>query len=443
MSAAERLAAVTDAAPVPALEVVGPVAPNLPAAFWQARVELARIHQAAQAATCSPDAVLGACLARVAALTPPSIQLPAIVGTPGTLDLAVAIIGRSGTGKSTSARTAASLVPIHDEDVAEVVLGSGEGLIESYLGEVTEPDEDGKPRKVRRQVRRAVLATLDEGQALADLGSRKGSTLMPTIRSAWTGDRLGQANASEDRRRNLSPRAYRFALIAGFQTEHAVALLDDAAGGTPQRFLFLPAEDPTMPDEAPAWPSPVAYTPPTHQAGPMDTDADVAREIRGRHLARVRGEVTTDPLDAHRDLSRLKVSGLLALLADRLTITADDWTLAGQVLDASDLVRASILWTARHRDHQAEQVATERAARRAAALDDSAEQRALDGMAKAIARHVHRDACPDGCKRRCATQATKSAHRKLATFDDALALAAEAGWVRLHADAITPGEVQP
>lgn len=446
MSAADPLAAAMpmgEREHAETAEVVTQLAPNLSVSFWQTRPELERLRQAAHAATCSPDAVLGACLARVAALTPPSVQLPAIIGTPATLDIAVAVIGRSGTGKSSSVRCAAELVPIDASDVAEVVLGSGEGLIESYIGEVTETDEDGKRRKVRRQVRRAVLATLDEGQALADLGSRKGSTLMPTIRSAWTGDRLGQANASEDRRRDLSPRSYRFALIAGFQTEHAAALLDDAAGGTPQRFVFLPAEDPTMPDDRPDWPGPLDYRPPTHQAGPMKVDPEVDSEIRERLLARVRGQVTIDPLDSHRDLSRLKVAGLLAVLSGRLSIVAEDWALAGEVLDVSDRVRSAIAWTARRRDRAAETAATARATRRAAALDDNAEKRGLYGMARAIARHVHRGTCPAACDRRCVTQATKSAHRKVATIEDALSLAATEGWIQVEGKTFLPGESHP
>lgn len=416
--------------------------PNLPPEFWDARPALSSIRQAAHARTVSPDAVLGVVLARLAAMTPPSLRLPAIVGTEGTLDVAVALIGRSGSGKSSASRVATELVPITDDNVATVPLGSGEGIVEAYMGEVIEVDDAGKNKKVKRQVRRAVLAMLDEGQALAELGNRKGSTLLPTIRSAWSGDRLGQANASEDRRRHLAPGEYRFALVAGFQLEHAVHLIDDAAGGTPQRFAWFAAHDPTIPDEPPDWPGPIRWRPPLHKPGAMTVDPNVAAHVRGRNLARTRGQLIIDPLDAHRDLGRLKLAGLLALLDARQTITVDDWDLAGTIMDSSDRVRSEIIAAARWRAREAERGAIGTHVRRAAALDDDAEQRALTGMAKAIARHVHRDRC-DGCARRCVTQATKSTHRKSADIDDAIDEAKRHGWITVDGDTFTAGETCP
>lgn len=416
--------------------------PNLPDTFWESRPVLAGIRQAAHARAVSADAVLGVVLARIAALTPPSLRLPAIVGTEGTLDVAVALIGRSGSGKSSAARVSTELVPVTVDDVAVVPLGSGEGIVEAYMGEVTEVDDAGKNKKVKRQVRRAVLAMLDEGQALAELGNRKGSTLLPTIRSAWSGDRLGQANASEERRRHLAPGEYRFALVAGFQLEHAVHLIDDAGGGSPQRFCWFAAEDPTIPDEPPDWPGSIRWRPPLHKPGAMGIDATVAAEIRGRNLARTRGQYIIDPLDAHRDLGRLKLAGLLALLDGRQHIGVDDWTIAGTIMDSSDRVRSGIITAARWRAREAERGAIGTHLRRAAALDDDAEHRALTGMAKAIARHVHRSQC-DGCKRSCVTRSTNGQHRKLATIDDAIDEALRHGWIVIEGDAISPGSEHP
>lgn len=422
-----------------------PAGPNLPASFYDERPELAHIRQAAYSAARSADAVLGATLTRVAALIPPSLKLPAPVARHGSLDVVAALIANAGDGKSTAVDVSTDLIPIEDPAVSVQPLGSGEGIVEAYFDFVTEDGEDGKKRKVKRQVYRGLLFELDEGQALQEMGSRKGSILMPTIRSAWSGGRLGQANASGDTKRHLKPKTYRFALIAGFQTEKATALLDDAAGGTPQRFLYFDAGDPLIPDEAPPWPGPLNWRLPLHQPGPMGLDADVASEIRTRSLARTRREVVIDPLDAHRDQSRLKASGLLAVLAGRIDITAADWRLAGQVLDASDRVRTGIITAAQYRARMAEDASSARAARRAAHLDDSEASRAIVSMAKAIARHVHRAGCADGCTRSCVTRATAGKHRKLvATIDEPIAEAARRGWVVADEDgAITAGGGQP
>lgn len=417
---------------------------NLPTSLYEERPELAQIRQAAHARTRSADAVFGAMLARVAALTPPSIQGPAPVGEPCSLNVAIALVGASGTGKSSAAETSEVLLPLTlTNDALTVSLGSGEGLIEAYMGTVDEVDDAGKKRKVRQQVRQQVLFMVDEGQALSEMASRKGSTILPTLRTAWSGQRLGQQNASEERTRQLPPHEYRMAALANFQPETAMAIVDDAAGGTPQRWLWIAAADPTIPDTAPPWPGRLDWQPPPHHRGPMDLAPEVAAEIRSRNLERARGLVTIDPLDGHRDLSRLKVAGLLALLAGRLNIDTDDWRLAGVVLDTSDRVRASIIANAQARAVVAERDATAKVIGRAFAVASSEERRALDAWAKAIGRHVVKGACEGGCKRRCLTRSVPGKYRDHVTIDTAIDEAVELGWIAVDGDTYRPGASQP
>jgi hypothetical protein len=424
---------------IPAAPSEAPV--NLPADFWNERPVLRHISDAAHNRGRSRDALLGATLCRAAVLTLPTVLLPAIVGAEASLNFCAAITGRSGAGKSTAAAIADEFLPISGDRVAVKPIGSGEGIVEAFLGYVDEVDENGKPRKVKRQVLDAVEFQADEGQVFAELGSRRGSTLLQTTRTAWSGGRLGQANASEDRNRELPPHSYRAAFMFGFQPSTATALLDDTAGGTPQRFAWFTAEDPTIPDEAPVWPGVLAVNPP-RRAGTMRVAASVTAEIRARSLAVSRGQVTLAPLDAHRDLVTLKVAGLLAILESRGDITVYDWNLARQVLDASDRVRSSIENAAAADREHAEQQATRRLARRGAALEYDAERRAREAMARAIARHVASGKC-DHCGRRCVSRSTASQHRQLATVDDALGFARDRGWIAGPDDDIKPGEAQP
>jgi hypothetical protein len=415
---------------------------NLPRAFWDARPELSAIRQAAWARRTPADSVLGAVLARTAWLVDPAVTLPSIIGARGTLDLCVALIGRSGAGKSASLDVAADMLP-HRARPGYVSrgLGSGEGLIDAYLGKVDIVDAEGKKRVERRQVNRHGLFTLDEGAAFRELGSRQGSTLWPTIRSAWSGSQLGQANANEDRNRHLDARSYRFAMVAGFQPEYAAAMLADLAGGTPQRFLWLSALDPDLPDDPPDWPE---LGEPEFAIQNMTVDRQIEAEVAARHLARSRGYSTEAPIDSHRDLLRLKVAGLLTLIDGRVDVGGEDWHLAGIILNVSDAVRGTVYAAAAA--GRAAQTAedAERAAQRAVAargaVEGDSEARALEGAARAIARHVHRQACEGGCRKRCVSRAPSSAHLRYVSAEDAISYATLMEWIT---EDFRPGRIEP
>jgi hypothetical protein len=423
------------------------VARNLPDDFWQARPVLAHVRQAAHHRGRSADAVLGAVLCRVAALVPPSVHLPAIVGSEATVDYLAPIVAGSGGGKSSAVAVAKSLVPIDDDTVVvDFPLGSGEGLIEAYLGAPEDVLIGGALVKVRPQVRRAVLAEVDEGQVLGDLAQRKGATLLPTLRSAWSGNLTGNGNAGADRNRRLAPRAARFAATIALQPKYAAAILADAAGGTPQRMVWFSAEDPAIPDDAPAWPGELTFTPPPPGAFGIArlfaVAPDVAAEIaaKGRKLSR--GELAVDELDSHADLCRLKTAALLAVLDSRSTVTVDDWRLAGMVMAASTAVRTFIAETARMEARRTEAAATARAVRREVAIATTADERALERAVAAIGRRAHRDA---GARlgRSKFGHAVASRDRQLVPLDDAIAEAERRGYIVADGDVWVAGLTRP
>nr|MDQ3352311.1 hypothetical protein [Actinomycetota bacterium] len=282
---------------------------GVPDEVWEARPELAHVRQAAHARTLSADAVLGVVLARVALLTPPTVRLPAIVAGEATLDLAVGIVASPGSGKTASMACGRELIPTARVDVVDgLPIGSGEGLVDAFLGAPEDwTDDDGRRRRRRPQVVTAVLATLDEGQALVELGGRRGSTLLTTMRSGWSGATLGAANASADTHRVVPSGRYRLVVVIAWQPEHAAAIIDDTAGGTPQRVVWVNGLDPTVPDDPPAWPGPLDWSPPPTIGNGivMHVDHEVADGIRAAQRARVRGEAVSDA-EAHDSLSRLK-----------------------------------------------------------------------------------------------------------------------------------------
>ena len=359
-------------------------------------------------------------------------------------------MGGAGAGKSAAKAIGCELVPYVGDAVADdLPLGSGEGLIELFFDMVSE-SVDGKAQRVKRQTRHGAFVFLDEGQALAELGARKGSTLAPTLRTAWSGQVLGSANASTETKRRLPVGSYGIGLVIGFQPEMAGELLADSIGGTPQRFVWLSATDPTLPDVAPEWPGALQWVPPPPRSygGHMFpvalvVDPTIANTIRLASLAVSRGTAKVVALDEHGNLLQLKVAGLLAILDDRTDITTADWELAAMVRRASNAVRGVVIAHVAIAHRKAEDVFVARHVAREGAVVDNHATKALHNMARAIGRHVHRGQCEGGCNRRCVQRAPAGRDRALALVDDAIDRAVELRWIRADGDAYVRGDAVP
>lgn len=417
---------------------------NLPDTFWNTTPQLQHIRQAAHARLRSADAVLAATLARIAAQITPTLTLPPIVGSPASLNTLIGIIASSGGGKSSSVAVARELVPINRKDVvADIPPGSGEGLIELYFEYVPEEQADGKIRKVKRQTKTGALIYLDEGQALAEMGARKGATLMPTLRSAWSGSVIGQSNATQETHRVLKDHTYRMAIIIGFQKEYAATLIADAAGGTPQRFLFATATDPHIPDTPPEWPGQLTInTPPAIPGQHLTINPDITTEIRQRALAITRGQYTPHELDSHADLVKLKTAALIAILHHTTHIDLQHWELAGHIMQTSNAVRDDIINTAAHQQAASEHAYAQRLAKRGIIAEETQEQRALISGARSIARKV--GAANQPVTRRDITQSVSGRVRKLVSIDDIINYATEQNWIVDGGEqGYTPGESAP
>jgi putative DNA primase/helicase len=431
---------------------------NLPDSFYDARPELAHISQAARSRLIGRDALLGVILARVAAISSHAMRLPAIVGAPCGLTFYVGLVGPAGMSKTSGATTGKELLPCDSPWVADMLpIGSGEGLIECLFDVVDVKDGDGKiVGKEKRQTRHGAVVYIDEGAVLTELAGRRGSTLLPTIRSAYTHGTIGQTNASSERRRILEGDRYVYGLIMGIQPQLAGPILDDAPAGTPQRFVWLSAADPDMPDEPVAWPGPLTWEPIGNNAaefyGTNWADLTVAdsiqREIRADRLAVMRG-ATRDPGDAHRMLVRLKVAALLAILARRTIVGITDWELAGTVMATSNAVKQNITTALQLVARDKEQAATDRHVRRELTVDNTREANTLRSAARSVARVVRRHdqqgahSGDAGCTRKCMTTAIASKHRALVPVDDVIAEAERRDWIVLAGERWTAGKETP
>jgi hypothetical protein len=301
---------------------------RLPAAFYEETRPLSIIRQAAQASDVTPDALLGAALARVAAAIPYTIGLDY---KQGSLNFYTAAVGSPGAGKSQATRAATRLLPDVGIDLDHRPCGTGEGLMQMYIRRSKDTNTD-------ELAHHSAYLVVDEVAQLLAVKERKGDQLMPTLRSMWIGTKAGTGNADAGRVRLLKEGTYRLGAVVLFQCENAAQFVTQgAAVGDPQRFLWVDAEiDPDAPNFLPLFPT-LTWRPPRSDGRQLTLPREVSDVLTIDTRAKRRGERPRDPLTAHDPYMQHKVAGILRLLhdPDAHTIDAATWNQAGQIVDVS------------------------------------------------------------------------------------------------------------
>jgi hypothetical protein len=387
--------------------------------FWSARPFLSSVHQFARARRVSPWAVLGVTLARIIAATPNQVALPPIVGSKASLNLFVGLVGPSGSGKGAAEAAAADLLRL---DVRTARVASGEAIAHVFK-------ERTRKEVIWRDDNHAALITVPEIDRLAGQHARQGSTILADLRSAWSGEQLGQVAADATRSLTLEAHQYRLCLVAGIQPERAGVLLDDVDGGTPQRFLWLPATDEDAPTQAPEEPDPLTWTMPslagrvTWRGTYMDVCTTARDTIDRARVARLRGD--GEALDGHALLCQLKTAAALALSDSRLDVTDDDWRCAAVITRKSASVRRSIV-TALNRKKQRDNVArAEAEAARAIHVDNTKTEAATHRVCNSILRRLKQEPATRSDLRKALPSRDRDA------YDDAIERLLAAGQIEL------------
>lgn len=310
-------------------------------AFWASRPELDHIHATARARLVGPWAVLGNVLMRAIAATGAGLHLPPLVGAAASLNTFVGVVAGSGGGKGTSTGAAISGIEFHNAggftvDTPVFPLGSGEGIARTFMPPT---GEDEQP------ITRAIF-DVAEVDTLTQLAGRSGATVTSELRKAWSGESLGFANASADTKTRVPAHTYRLCLLVGIQPGRAAGLLNGTDGGMPQRFLWMPANDPgaalSTPPEAPGM-----HTVHLESFDPAAGHTmAVPQKVRDK-VSRARMDSLTSPLSStsigsHDDLCRLKVAGALAILNGRIDMNMDDWELSRIVMQISHDTREQV-----------------------------------------------------------------------------------------------------
>jgi hypothetical protein len=326
--------------------------------FWCSRDTLLHIRDYARWRRVNPWSTLGVALVRATCQIPPKVAIPPLIGGHAAPNLFLALVGPSGMGKGASEHAARDAIHFTGlsaiPEIPELPVGTGEGIASTFI-------ERGAETVC------TAIFTASEVDGLAALMRRQGATLESVVRQLFTGETLGFANARKDTRVIVPRLSYRAGLIVGVQPLRSGALLDSADGGTPQRFLWLPVRDHDMPEQRPApvrplelevapWPIPD----PGAAAAEIPLPAVAIEAIDAHQVAVHRGDSDVNPLDGHALLLRVKVAAALAVLEQRAKVTAEDWSLAGDLMAISTATREACR---RERENQ------RRCTNRAKALD--------------------------------------------------------------------------
>lgn len=302
--------------------------------FWSATEQLEIIHASARARLVGPWALLGACFTRINVMTPWYVTLPPLTGGRASLNLFIGLVGPSGAGKGGATAAAVDTIDTGatwlggEHGQRMVNLGSGEGIIHAFRKR-TQGDDEWNCR--------SVVFNVQEIDLLTATATRSGATILPVLRSMWSGEQLGFQNADPTRRIQVPPHQYRASLLVGIQPLRAGSLLDDADGGTPQRFLFVPTDDPGAPDQPPIKPEKIKWRKPSFDSlrdqftGTQDITLPESVEslVRAQRLEMLRNQAEgSKNASGHDTLATIKYAAHFALLAGRTTVTEDDWDLA-------------------------------------------------------------------------------------------------------------------
>lgn len=230
--------------------------------IFQATPGLTHVAAAADARGVSRWGLLGALLPRVAASVPATVRLvpdgataeelgtePTDAGT--SLNMYSVLVGPPNSGKTTAISAAGGLLP----SPVLVPPGTGEGILKLFpRGDADDPEEsdskkpaDGKAPQISQlgtaeRSTNTVLMESDEIDVFVGEMTRQGSKALGFYRSMWMGGMVGNTTSDRERHSYVAAHTYRFGIILGAQPDTVATLFREANRGTPQRFLWLPAQ---------------------------------------------------------------------------------------------------------------------------------------------------------------------------------------------------------
>ncbi|SIG44763.1 bifunctional DNA primase/polymerase domain protein [Mycobacteroides abscessus subsp. abscessus] len=353
--------------------------------IFSATPGLSQIAAAADARGTARWGLLGTLLPRVAASIPPCVRLvPPAGAVQSVLDedetgdseklefseaegtsinlYSVAVSGPS-TGKTDAMTIASGLIPNAVAGLRTVAPGTGEGVLKEFPRVRPDDGADGEGDDKNAAEGAApeiddlgdtcsILMESDEIDVFVGEMMRQGSRTSGWYRSMWMGGEVGNTVSDKDRRSAIAAHTYRFGIVLGAQPDAVAPMFAETGRGTPQRFMWLPAQQslprgaypakleiapvywfngspsmiPTSAAQAPVW----VYPP---KAAKDQLARDRWRAATADPFAAPRAADKAAAIaDRHAVLQQLKVAVLLAALDGLAQPQDTHWFAAGAVM---------------------------------------------------------------------------------------------------------------
>lgn len=393
--------------------------------FWKSRPILSAIYKLARQKTVAPWTLFGLIIQRVLHSVPWEVPYTTYKG-PAALNTLVALVGRTGTGKSTSLDILDLNVVFNDSDPEHQFSNTWQGVIEPGSGEAmpdhymtTQKDENKKIVKVWAHPNRAAMFGFDEVGMLEGRQSREGSTITEYMKQGCSGTGFGRVLKGGGGTM-LPPRSYRFSLFINVQPARAGLLFtpNAIAGGLPSRFLFFNTHDKKMRAEQDFSECKKIVLPRIDWTHVKEIRALPVMDEKHRNEQFEANEGKVDEIDSHLLLTRAKVTVALALLDGRTELIQEDWELSEIVIRHSLDTRKSVLDALAKVANQELARQGRAAGTKAVIAEEVTINRNVRNAARGILRHRASGLADSQIRK-------KLAHRVRGFFDEALDFLAE------------------
>lgn len=313
------------------------------------------IYNEAKKRMISPWAALGTVLTHTALAIPPGCRIPTRIGKATVPNLLLGYIAPPGGGKGISSSVIVQFTSdeINDDAYTEslrpVTPASGQAFAAAFVEWVPprkanpKIDDPGAPGHLNQHSDARYFLWTEVDQLSAQMSSA-GDSVSASLRVAFSGDGLGTFTKGKENQLHINEYEYRCVAAIHAQPRRCGHGIMDLSGGLAQRWVFLDADDPHRWISDEDWETRTVELPSfiddDLEPRQFRVKPDILRQMQEDFRDRVYAE---NEWDQHRNVRRLKLAVLLAVMHGTMDVTDMEWTIAGAVIEHSDGVRDFVL----------------------------------------------------------------------------------------------------